>query len=326
MPRNCGCSGASCACRIVSTDGSIAISGSGSAQNPWNLSAGDIQLGGRLQIQDTDTINMHQTGSGSVADPYMLSADATLDLGDLQDVDDSNTTVGYVLARAVGGGFAMVPASTAPVGEINTGEGIDGDGSVGNPLIVADWANLARLEASPDSPNMQWLELGSTLDENVYGVRMYRKNQDAEDVTDSAMELRLYDWGDGLAAAMSLFEDGVEASRLRLDRNGSVVVTGTDGISARIPWRKVTGITTVTFNNSAEANTDVAFAAGFFTATPRVVGSINQTGTLGSARLLLPTFGSLGPDGMRIYVRQVSSSLITGSYSVAWEATQSAPA
>lgn len=325
MPRNCGCSGASCACRIVSNDGSIIVRGSGSAQNPYDLSAGSIGLAGRLQVQDTDTVDLVLTGAGSVGDPFTLTANATLDLGELEDVDTSNTTVGYVVARDAGGGFVMVPPSTAEVGAIDVGTGLTGDGSSGNPLTVADWPNIARLDASPDSPNLQWLTVGALDDESVYGYRVQRKNQDVESVDSTAAEFRLYDYGDGLGAALVLLEDSVESARMRLDRNGSIVVTGADGVSQRIPWRTVIQGTTVTFSSDVEAFTDVVFPVGTFTATPRVIGSINHPSTLGSARLLLTSFALIDNVGMRVYARHVNGTQITGSFTVAWQATQYGP-
>lgn len=132
----CGCAGTTCSC-VIKGDG---VTGAGSVNNPYIISGAS-----ELNVNDTDTINHTLLGDGSTANPWSLSSVATLELGDLEDVDASVTTTGYVPARQIGGGFALVPPSTAPVGAIAAGNSIEGDGSGGDPLDVR-LASLSGLE------------------------------------------------------------------------------------------------------------------------------------------------------------------------------------
>lgn len=126
----CGCSGASCSC-VVTGQGGIAVTGAGSAANPYVITS-DINLG----IQDSQTVNLSLSGDGSDANPWLIQADATVHLDDLVDVDATVMTAGYVLARQGDGSFTLVPPSSAPVGAITVGNGLQGDGSAGNALRV----------------------------------------------------------------------------------------------------------------------------------------------------------------------------------------------
>jgi len=126
----CGCAGASCSCAIQG-QGGVIVTGSGSISNPYIITS-DVEVG----VQDTNTINMTKTGDGSDANPYLFQADATIELDELIDVTTLGALTGYVLARQSDGTYAFVPASTAPVGSINVGDGLQGDGSAGNKLRV----------------------------------------------------------------------------------------------------------------------------------------------------------------------------------------------
>lgn len=127
----CGCSdGSSCSC-LIRGSGGITVTGAGTATNPYLISGG-LQLG----VMDSQTINFGLTGDGSTNEPYILTGSATVALGDLIDVDAAGGSTGYVLAQQADGSFALVAPSTAPVGAINVGNGIDGDGSSGDPLRV----------------------------------------------------------------------------------------------------------------------------------------------------------------------------------------------
>lgn len=126
----CGCSGATCSC-VIQGQGGINVTGAGSVANPYVLTS-DINLG----IQDSQTVNLSLTGDGSDANPWVLQADATMHLDDLVDVDATVMTNGYVVARQSDGTFALVPPTTAAVGAITVGNGLQGDGSAGNALRV----------------------------------------------------------------------------------------------------------------------------------------------------------------------------------------------
>lgn len=126
----CGCSGASCSC-LITGQGGVTVVGAGSINNPYIITA-DVEVG----VQDTSTINMTKTGDGSPANPFLFQADATLDLNALLDVDTTGATTGQVLAKQADGSYKFVPATTAAVGAINVGDGLQGDGSAGNTLRI----------------------------------------------------------------------------------------------------------------------------------------------------------------------------------------------
>lgn len=123
----CGCTGQSCSC-LVQGSGAITVTGSGSALNPYVISGGAA-----FGVLDSSTIDLTLSGDGSGASPYTLRADATITLGELEGVNVTGST-GYVLAKQGDGTFALVPPATAAPGAINVGNGLDGDGTSGDPL------------------------------------------------------------------------------------------------------------------------------------------------------------------------------------------------
>lgn len=127
----CGCSGTSCSCVVVG-DGGITVTGSGSSANPYVVSGG-----GSFGVTDTPTLDLTLTGDGTLATPYLLQGAVTLGLGDLTDVDDTAKTAGKVLAVNAGAtGYELVTAPTAAPGAITSTGGVDGDGSGGSPLTL----------------------------------------------------------------------------------------------------------------------------------------------------------------------------------------------
>lgn len=66
----CGCAGGSCGCLVISGNG-VAVSGSGSAQDPYVISA----AAPGLQVQDSSTIDMTVSGDGTALSPYVLRAE-----------------------------------------------------------------------------------------------------------------------------------------------------------------------------------------------------------------------------------------------------------
>jgi len=127
----CGCSGQTCSCKVVAGSGPISVTGSGSGSNPYT-----VNVERAFEVNDTASVDLTLTGTGATADPYVLSADATIALDDITDVDTSGASTGDVLALQSGGGFALNPPSTASPGAVVTGNGIEGDGSGGDPLTI----------------------------------------------------------------------------------------------------------------------------------------------------------------------------------------------
>lgn len=126
----CGCSGSTCSC-VIQGGGGVSVLGSGTIASPYVI-ATDLNLA----VIDTATVQMALSGSGSPSDPFLLAATASISLDEIEGVNATNMTTGYVLARQADGSFAMVPPSTAAVGAITVGNGIAGDGSSGSPLSV----------------------------------------------------------------------------------------------------------------------------------------------------------------------------------------------
>lgn len=128
---------------MITGGGSVTVTGSGSQANPYVISGG-----GSLSVQDTATVDLTLTGNGSAATPYVLKADALVSLDELTDVATAGATTGQVLARQSDGTWAPAPPSTATPGTINVSGGIEGNGSAGTPLSVKLPANSGLVEDS----------------------------------------------------------------------------------------------------------------------------------------------------------------------------------
>lgn len=136
----CGCGDSACSCLIVQGDG-IVITGSGTPTNPYRISSSLANLIGALTVKDTDSVDMQLRGSGTIPDPFVISAISTLKVTDLKDVADPSggPAVGESLVW-VGTGpaghweFGTLPP--APAGAVNVANGIGGVGSVGSPITL----------------------------------------------------------------------------------------------------------------------------------------------------------------------------------------------
>ncbi len=183
-----------CGCIVAGGDGAF-VTGSGSASDPYIVSA-PPRATGTLQVFDTPSVDLVLTGKGLQGDPFLLTANVllanvlhvldteTLDLtvdtsvagevtlsgqvhtgatwftvdtpdivwtrtgagsvddpmflsGDVPWFDASAPgNTGDVMTRQADGTYAPGPPVTAPIGTINTGVGLSGDGSGGNALRV----------------------------------------------------------------------------------------------------------------------------------------------------------------------------------------------
>ena len=130
----CGCSGSSCSCLIVAGSG-VEVSGSGIESNPYVIDVVGSDIAGTLNVQDTSTIDLTRSGSGSSADPYIISGQATVKMVDLTDVTGAPTTGDVPVYDGTSWTFA--PPPTTPPGAVSATNGITGDGSAGNPLRAA---------------------------------------------------------------------------------------------------------------------------------------------------------------------------------------------
>lgn len=131
MPNCCG--GATCAC-VVNDGAGIAVTGSGTAQDPFVIAA-DLAL----TVTDNTTFNLTLTGSGTVASPWNLTVAfaATAKLDDLPDVNAPSPTNAQVLGwdTATSKWTARAP-TTAASGSVQHDTSLSGDGSGGSPLAV----------------------------------------------------------------------------------------------------------------------------------------------------------------------------------------------
>lgn len=131
MPRNCCGGGCSC---VVEGGPAVTVEGSGTAADPFVISA-DMNL----TDDDNSTFDISITGSGTVDDPYTFAVDyaSTALLSDIPDVSDTPATNGQVLAYDTGTGlWTPAPPTTASAGSVIHDTSLDGDGSVGDPLAV----------------------------------------------------------------------------------------------------------------------------------------------------------------------------------------------
>lgn len=98
------------------------------------------QLDRVLQVNDTESLNLTLSGAGTPQDPLILSGSATPRLLDLADVQDALGPENGDVPFWTGGGtghWEFGAPSTTPPGAVGVGDGLTGDGSVGNEIEVA---------------------------------------------------------------------------------------------------------------------------------------------------------------------------------------------
>jgi hypothetical protein len=144
MARCCG--GTTCACK-VEAGRHVEVTGTGTAGDPFVI---DAQT--HLTVEDNTQFNLVLTGSGTLAQPWLLSVEyaGTGGLDGLPDVDTTGKTNAQVLGwdDALGQWTPRAPTTAAP-GAITVGNGVDGDGSAGDPLVaVGDTARYITVTAS----------------------------------------------------------------------------------------------------------------------------------------------------------------------------------
>lgn len=131
----CGCSGAApCSCFIEAGPG-ITVEGSGSPSTPYVISVDS----GAIEVNDTPTINMSITGSGTGGDPFIIFGSVKLDPSGANLL--SATANGLILTcstvQACVGGLVMVDdTSTVDLS-------ITGDGTAGNEYHISAVVKLS---------------------------------------------------------------------------------------------------------------------------------------------------------------------------------------
>lgn len=117
---------------VITGGANTIVTGSGTIADPYVIS-GNLEV--ILQTEDTTTIEFDLTGAGTEGDPFVLSAVATVSVNDLVDVIDPTPPVtGDVLV--FDGTKWTYGAVSVAAGAIYTDDGLDGDGTVGDPLVV----------------------------------------------------------------------------------------------------------------------------------------------------------------------------------------------
>lgn len=159
-----------CTCILQSGENTV-IYGSGSVADPYVVETVPTATDA-IEVLDTPSVDMTMTGGGTQSDPYVISAavaagsvaggsTATIQVtvtgsnpalitAILRNVENwTGGSTGHVLTKQANGNWAPAPGVTAAPGAVVVGEGLVGDGSVGNPLKVRipDYAAARALQS-----------------------------------------------------------------------------------------------------------------------------------------------------------------------------------
>lgn len=117
---------------VIRGEGDVVVSGSGTVADPYVV-AGDIGLA--ITASASSTIAMRILGSGNTSDPYIISGDLVAGIGALQDVSIPTPPSSGEVLTWDGAKWVATAVSVDP-GAINVGGGVQGDGTIGDPLAV----------------------------------------------------------------------------------------------------------------------------------------------------------------------------------------------
>lgn len=133
MPR-CGCATPDCGCTLTAGDG-IVVTGQGSAENPFVVSANEGLT--KMRAESTTTIQLTMTGIGTSANPYVLTAVRTgsafagntvVQVFDASDTWTKPAGKNFVQVTMVGGGGGGASGAVAPAGSTYSVAGGGGAG------------------------------------------------------------------------------------------------------------------------------------------------------------------------------------------------------
>lgn len=131
----CGCGssgGGSCSCRIVGGSG-IIVTGAGTDTSPYVVVASGQNIAGTIVAEDSSTVELSRTGSGSTGDPYVLRAELTANVSDLSDLQGTAPSNGNTIIY--NGTKWVYAAPGTPVGAaVVVGAGLVGNGSLASPV------------------------------------------------------------------------------------------------------------------------------------------------------------------------------------------------
>jgi hypothetical protein len=128
----CGCS-STCGCCLTAGTG-VTITGTGNTGSCYVISS----TGGVLTVMDTPSVNETLTGSGTLADPYVLSSAVIIDPEPTNVLTSGPAGLDVSCARVI----ACVSASPGTTGvTVADGNGLDlsisGTGAAGNPYVIS---------------------------------------------------------------------------------------------------------------------------------------------------------------------------------------------
>lgn len=69
---NCGCKGLTCGCKVVAGR-NARVSGNGDTQRPYRIDALPVSL----SVQNSSTVDLDLTGTGTAADPWIVTAEVS---------------------------------------------------------------------------------------------------------------------------------------------------------------------------------------------------------------------------------------------------------
>lgn len=126
------CGGASAV--VIQSGAGLSVTGSGTVADPYIIS-GNIKPA--MVGADTHTVDITINGSGVIGDPFVIQADATLSVNDLVDVNDSTPPVLGDVLQFDGDNWVYGPTPAQAPGQVNTDQGLTGDGTLLNPVGIA---------------------------------------------------------------------------------------------------------------------------------------------------------------------------------------------
>lgn len=128
---------------VVSAGDGIRVEGAGTPRSPYVVHSNLPDFGSILKVRDSQSVNLSLFGSGTVADPFTIQADATVSLTGLRDVDDPEggplpgEVPVWVGSSSVDGHWEFQTPPAAPAGAVIATTGLVGTGTVQSPLRVA---------------------------------------------------------------------------------------------------------------------------------------------------------------------------------------------
>lgn len=302
MPRCCG--GATCGCLIQAAD-KISLVGSGSAQDPFVISA-DVDL----EVSDNTTFNLSLGGTGTTGSPWVLTLGyaSTAKLDDIPDVNAPAPTNGQVMGwdSATSKWTPRAP-TTAASGSVVNDTSLNGDGSGGSPLSVAE---------DPDGYIETTLDGIGLTDEAKLSLNRRFGNDAARGADSLVPVLNAVTMLDSNPGQMDFW-------------NGSAWIPVTNGIrrdmgpemlalsGSYVDGTPITIITRqVSVTTDATGYFDVVGAADLVSASGVLVCHFQETGTVPFKAMIYPSIDHIGGTAYRLddgtpYATQVITGVVT---------------